>query len=143
MELSIDFGTTFSTLGRLSTEPLAPWLAFVAIQEQARVISRIRSTKQSPEGQPWSPWRPSTQRQREKKGNSSRGLLYDEGLLLANIISNANLHEVEIGVSSEVPYAPWLQNGTPHMAARPFVGWGSDSLANLEASAAAFLSRIS
>lgn len=142
MTLHINFNTTFGTLTRLSTNPLEMWLAYVAASEQEKAKARIQTAKQDPDGDKWAPWRPSTVRYRRAKGNEGRGLLYDEGNLLANIISKSDAHSAEIGVDSSIEYAPWLQSGTEDMTARQYLGWSRTGLAELEVSAANYLARL-
>lgn len=142
MSLTINMRTALGTLMRLSNRPLTPWLAIVAQSEEKKAKLRIQVTKRSPDGKPWPAWQPPTARHRRAKGTAGRGLLYDEGLLLANVIHRSNDTRAEIGVASAVEYAPYLQNGTSRMAARPYLGWDTPSLAILELDAAIYLSRI-
>jgi phage gpG-like protein len=83
---------------------------------------RISTLKQSPEGEAWSPWADSTAKARQRKGNAALGLLVDSGTLLRSITSQVigSHHTVQIGTN--VPYAGYLNDGTPKMPARPFLG---------------------
>ncbi len=142
MTASINLAGVFVRLNRLLSQPLAPWLAIVAKREHEKVAQRIRETKLTPDGQSWEPWAQATEIRRIRKGNADRGLLYNEGLLLASIIHRSSGFDAEIGVSSAVPYAGPLQDGTSRMAARPYLGWNAPSLALLELDAAIYLSKL-
>lgn len=93
--------------------------------------ARIKTTKQSPNGVPWAPWTLGTLLGRIRDGSASRGLLYNSGRLLNSITyqatpprgSNGRFQKSQVVVGSQgVPYAQFLQQGTPNMAARPFIG---------------------
>ena len=85
--------------------------------------TRIRTTKTSPDGTAWAPWAPSTAAARLKTGGT---LLYQTGALFNSI--KATTDDEFVYVSSELPYAPSLQHGTPKMPARPYLGFSeSDS----------------
>lgn len=141
MTLTVNFNTTFSTLNRLATDPLAPWLKYVAISEKKKVEERIKSTKVDPDGHAWEPWAPSTEAYRRKHGTEESGLLLDSGALLASFVAKSNTNSATIS-SEGIPYAGWLQHGTNHMPARPYLGWSTVSLATLELEAAVFLAKI-
>ena len=130
MSLTISLTGILKRLTRLSNNPLAPWLKHVAVAERKKVQARIRTLKVDPDGERWAPWEKSTESHRRAKGNTRRGLLYDEGLLLASIISSSTATSAEI--STATPYAPFLQAGTAHMTHREFMGWGDVSLAQYE-----------
>lgn len=83
---------------------------------------RITTTKTSPNGTPFAPWSIGTALARMKKGNSARGILYDTGNLLNAVKYQVIGKRVEVGVDQSAPYGSYLQNGTRHMPARPFVG---------------------
>lgn len=85
-------------------------------------VGRIVAVKEDPQGNPWAPWAPSTARARERAGTASRGLLYNTGALASSIYFTIN--DKSVSVSSSAPYAEYLQNGTPKMPARPFLGIG-------------------
>lgn len=142
MSLTMFYSAAMNSLSRLATEPLAPWLAAQALAERLEAQNRIRAIKEDPDNEPWSPWAPGTERSRARKGNASRGLLYDEGLLLASVMHRSSTTGFEVGIANSVRYAPFLQNGTPYMPARPYLGWGKESLAELELSAAAYLTKL-
>lgn len=85
-------------------------------------VGRIVAVKEDPQGNPWAPWAASTRRARERAGTASRGLLYNTGTLASSIYFAINGNSVV--VSSTAPYAQYLQDGTPKMPARPFLGIG-------------------
>lgn len=114
----------------------APFLAIVGTEQALAAKERIKDTKVDPWLGKWEPWAESTAQHREKKGNASRGLLWDEGDLLASIRFETTSHEVTIG--SDLEYAEYLQDGTPKMPARPFLGWSQDTLSGYEVMAALF-----
>jgi phage gpG-like protein len=142
MTLTINTAPALATLTKLANNPLRPWMQKVAESESERVKRRILAIKTDPDMRPWAPWAPSTAYARLRKGNSYRGLLYDEGLLLASVISRSSDTEVEVGIDSAVDYAKFLQEGTDRMPARPYLGWSGPSLALLEVEAAIFLAQI-
>ena len=90
------------------------------IAEDIKNMISVRKT--SPTDQPWAPWADSTAKARERKGNAALGLLVDSGTLLRSITSQVigSHHTVQIGTN--VHYAEYLNNGTPKMPARPFMG---------------------
>lgn len=89
-----------------------------------RIQTRLIEDKTDPDGHAWSVWRPFTREQREKKGNTGQGLLWDTGTLLHSIHARTGVNSVTI--STDVPYAHELQYGRTDMAARPFIGWGGE-----------------
>jgi phage virion morphogenesis protein len=82
--------------------------------------ARIRTTKTSPDGTPWEPWAQSTREARTKAGTAGSGLLYETGTLFRSI--QATITRNRASVETSVPYAIYLQQGTPNMPARPFLG---------------------
>ena len=82
---------------------------------------RITQTKTGPDGQPWAAWSMATQKERRRQGNASRGLLWRTGALLQSI--QFTIENNVLRVFSDVPYAHFLQFGTPKMPARPFLGF--------------------
>ena len=142
MTLTANFAPSLATLARLSNDPLQPWFEKTAERIGKQVEGRIRATKLDPDFKAWAPWAPSTEYSRLRKGNAMRGLLYDEGTLLAGITHRATLTGVEVGVEDSVDYAGFLQYGTRNMPARPFLGWRAPMLAWLELDAAIYLSLI-
>lgn len=91
---------------------------------------RITSTKRAPDGAPWAPWAPGTEAARNKKGNASRGLLYDSGELLRSITARVENGQAIVGTG--VSYAPFLQQGTNKMPARPFVGVSAEDQRDIQ-----------
>lgn len=92
-------------------------------EEVAITQERIRSSKTGPDGKSWAPWSMATLRQRTRQGSAGRGLLYRTGALLTSIA-----YKIEKGaliVYTNIPYAKYLQFGTPKMPSRPFIGWGN------------------
>lgn len=89
---------------------------------EASTKQRIQTTKTSPDGKLFAPWRPGTLKARIKKGTASRGLLFDSGNLYNSITHQLRQNSVEVGVTDKAPYAILLQQGTSKMVARPFVG---------------------
>lgn len=138
--MTIDLSVALAGLNRLASANMSPWLVSVGKREQAAIQARIKAGKKAPDDEPWSPWKPSTEHHRNHKGNAERGLLYDEGTLLASILYAAGPDEVVIG--TPVAYAGYLQDGTPRMDARPFAGWSDADLVALEVDAVAFLEAL-
>lgn len=115
-----------------------------ALEEIGRVVTgttqnRIRTEKTDPAGTPWQPWATSTTIARIKKGTASRGLLYDSGNLLNSITYQVSGKQVSVG-SSGVPYAIYLQQGTPNMPARPFIGYSNKDMQYINAILTRFVS---
>ncbi len=93
------------------------------------VKHRIVELKRDPKETPWAPWAPGTARARQRKGNAALGLLFDTGRLLYSIKSQVKNHGRKggwsVNVGTNVPYAKFLQEGTPKMPPRPFLGVSS------------------
>ena len=140
MTISISVDSALATLNRLADHPLSNWLASVAVTEKSKAVARIQDTKKDPEGNAWAPWRPSTEYYRFRKGNTGRGLLWDEGTLLASFVSGSTNSTAFVG--TPVEYAEYLQDGTFKMVSREFLGWNKDTLALMELDAAIALARI-
>lgn len=100
-----------------------PALDEIGKNQQANVAARIMFTKMSPEGKAWEPWAASTAKARGKRGTAGNGLLYESGGLAESIKYMVSGEQVII--SANAPYAGYLQNGTQHMPARPFIGWSA------------------
>ncbi len=94
---------------------------------------RLKETKESPNGVPFAPWTLGTLLGRIKKGTANRGILFDSGNLYNSIMyqaqgpraANGRFQSsfVTVGVNqAQAPYGIFLQNGTPNMVARPFIG---------------------
>lgn len=89
-------------------------------------VGRIMGLKEDPDGNAWAPWAASTLLARERKGNVGQGLLYDGGTLVNSIYYT--IQGTSVVVSARAPYAGFIQNGTPKMPARPFLGIGDGEL---------------
>lgn len=126
--LEANFADVLNEIGLMlarSRNPL-PILSRIGASEVENVRERIRSEKDSPFGEPWAPWAPSTAKARERKGNAARGLLFDDGDLLRSIHAEANVYGPGHGtldIGSDLDYAIFLQDGTEFMPARPYLGW--------------------
>lgn len=119
----------FATVQKLidSLQNPRPLLEIVGQILKQRTKQRITTTKIDPTGRQWKPWSYSTFIARARKGNVSRGVLYDSGNLLNSITYQVSGKQVVVGVNSGMaPYAVFLQNGTPNMPARPFIGISKD-----------------
>jgi phage gpG-like protein len=140
MTMTIDLAQALAGLNRLAMLNMSPWMASVGKTAQQSVKQRIQQSKQDPDNAPWSPWMPRTEKYRTHKGNAGQGLLWDEGTLLNSI----KFHSASDGVSvsTEVPYASYLQDGTERMAARPFMGWSDGDIAGMEFSAVQFIEAL-
>lgn len=114
-----------------------PLLHAIGTDQKSKVEARIRDSKVSPMGAAWSPWRPHTAASRARKGNVSQGLLWDSGQLLGSIAVAVDSSSVVIGSTER--YAEYLQDGTPNMAAREFIGWSEEDFPIIAARAALYL----
>ena len=121
--ITIDATEAIVVLNGMAARIANPQPALAQIGEfmASKVMLGIMSEKDDSEGHKWAAWMPSTREQREKKGNVGLGLLWDDGELLGSIRVQTSRNEVVIGTA--VPFAPFLQEGTPKMQARPFLGW--------------------
>lgn len=119
---------------------MQPVMSEIGEHQASRIIQRILQAKEDPEAHAWAAWMPSTLDDRAKKGNVGQGLLWDEGGLLHSIAVQAKAHEVTIGSTS--PHAGFLQDGTPRMVARPFMGWVGEDTALAEAQIVKYLEGI-
>ncbi len=126
--IELDAEQVFAQLGAMLARAAnpAPFLTWVGETETEKARQRIDDTKTSPQGVPWDPWEPSTEKQRVRKGNAQLGLLYDEGDLFDSIHFVVDGGTVAIG--SDLDYALYLQDGTEKMDARPFLGWSDDAM---------------
>jgi phage gpG-like protein len=140
MTMTIDLSQALAGLNRLAMLNMSPWMQSVGQNAQQEIQARIQQSKQDPEHQAWSPWMPSTEKHRTKKGNAGQGLLWDAGLLLHSVKFSADRDGVAVG--ADVPYAGYLNDGTEHMAARPFVGWSDADVTANEFSAVAFIEAL-
>ena len=114
-----------------------PALDAIGAAEAENIRVRIQEGKRSPDGVPWAEWTPFTRAEREAKGNTERGLLWDSGTLLDSIRHQSGAADVVIG--TDVDYADELQDGRVGMRARPFVGWDADGIRHAEMTMMHFL----
>jgi phage virion morphogenesis protein len=112
-------GTQITKLLR-NLQDTTPLLQNIGDHLVASSRARIRTTKADPDGNAWEPWAPATRAARIKAGTAGSGLLYDTGTLFNSI--TASISRNRAVVSTTVPYATYLQNGTINMPARPFLG---------------------
>lgn len=85
------------------------------------IKQRITTTKKDPNEVAWAPWAPSTAKARQRKGNAALGLLNDSGALLQSITHKLTSNN-KLQVGTALHYAAYLNDGTPKMPARPFIG---------------------
>ena len=128
----------------------------IGLREAEKARQRILDTKTSPDGDRWVPWRPATARARLRKGNSGRGILWDEGDLLASIyavwhadgLSTDEMSVSEVAIGTDDIIGAYQQEGTYgrgvgpsgyHVPPREFLGWEPDALGVYEAMAARWL----
>ncbi len=114
-----------------------PVLERVAEHQASKVLGSIMSEKDDPDSHPWAEWMPSTRAQREKKGNVGLGLLWDRGDLLQSIKVDVGRGGFQIGTNNA--HAGYLQEGTPKMAARPFLGWSARDIEIAERSVMSYI----
>jgi hypothetical protein len=103
-----------------------PAITRIGASEAENVKARIKSSKRTPWGNNWAPWAPSTAKERQRKGNTDLGLLFDEGDLYNSIRAVANVYgpgHATLDIGSDLSYAGFLQDGTEKMAARQYLGW--------------------
>ena len=124
LEFRVDFREVQQAIGDLrrkleNPRPLMQEIGDIITEDIRNMIS---TRKVGPDDRPWAPWAPSTAKARERKGNAALGLLVDSGTLLRSITSQVigSHHTVQIGTN--VSYAQYLNQGTPKMPARPFLG---------------------
>ena len=98
---------------------------------QANTLARILFTKKGPDNKAWPAWAPSTAAARAKKGTAGHGLLYDSGNLANSIKFQVQGKQVIVGSDGSAPYGVFLQEGTPKMPARPFIGVSKEDQAEI------------
>lgn len=123
LDIKIDKGDIKDALGKYAkkisdSRDLMEELGEI-IEEDIR--HRIVKLKKDPDDKPWKPWRKSTRKARQKKGNAALGLLFDSGELAASITHKVTAKN-KLQVGTDNPYAGYLNDGTNNMAARPFIG---------------------
>lgn len=98
-------------------------------------------SKTDPEGKTWANWAASTKRQKKyQKRQESERLLRDTSLLLRSLTKKATSKQVIVG--SRMKYAPFLQQGTKHMPARPFFGISTSDKEDIRDQLQLWLKRI-
>ena len=97
----------------------------VGEEEIKAAQQRLKVSKMTPDGTPWTPWAESTRKARERDGSSGLGLLYKSGRLANSFQLEINTNQVI--VKNIAPYAAYLQDGTNTIPARPYFGWSKDS----------------
>lgn len=115
---------------RKSVKDMRPAFNQVADQEIKNAQYRIRTSKMTPDGKQWQPWAYSTMKQRVREGNVSKGLLFKTGMLLNKFFKKVT--SARLTISNKAPYARYLQEGTSRMPARPFLGWGKETVKQSE-----------
>lgn len=123
MRITVDassLGATALRLNRLAArlDDLREPLDAIGGILESSAIRRIAEKKTAPDGSPWQALKPETVRQKR-----SARILVRYGNLLATITRQTTGNSVTVG--SPMLYAPFLQQGTRHMAARPFLGISS------------------
>jgi len=107
------------------------------IEEQVK--ERVDITKKDPDGRKWDPWKASTEKfMREYFPAAS--LLLREGHLLGSIEHQMKGSD-SILIGSTMEYSIFLQEGTKNMAARRFLGFGIDDIAELQDAVDEFMAR--
>ena len=123
--------------GRLDALGTGEWkaglLAIVGGLVQRQTVTRIRSEKTAPSGAAWAAWAASTAK-RKRKGD---GLLVASGRLLGSISASVAGDTAIIGTN--VFYGAYLQEGTPKMVAREFLGLSKANESELMAAVQAFV----
>jgi phage gpG-like protein len=92
----------------------------VAALVQQQTVRRIRSEKSDPDGRAWRPWSPSYAATR----GPGHSLLIDTQLLVSTFAREVRADGAS--VYTTVPYA------APNQTARPFLGFGSASISEVE-----------
>lgn len=100
-----------------------PYLEMVGEAFLARARQRIHTLKADPQGQRWAPWAASTRAARAAQGTTILGLLFQTGSLYHGLDYQV-IAKQKVAIQDRSPYGRFLQNGTPNMPARPFLGTG-------------------
>nr|DAY03086.1 MAG TPA: virion morphogenesis protein [Caudoviricetes sp.] len=114
-----DLSRLSARLGRLAgtlSDGLAEPLRAIGGIVESSARHRIAEEKAAPDGVKWA----DVSAQTKQRKNGRGGILVDHGHLLASITHEASADSVIIG--SVMNYAAYLQEGTEHMPARPFLG---------------------
>lgn len=148
--MSIALTTDFSgierlqrRIDRLANPDLQGLGEVLGAMSESQARKRLSEDKAAPDGTPWAPW--SKEYAGRQKGGKS--YLEGEGNLIDSITFDVQGGRVLIG--SDLEYAAIHQyGGTPDMKpgpagipARPYLGWGDDDLAAIQAEADAWLDR--
>ena len=112
----------------------------VGEEEIREAQKRIKTSKMTPDGTPWTPWAQSTREARIKDGDAGLGLLYRSGNLHNSFQLEINTKQVI--VKNVAPYAAYLQEGTANMPARPYFGWSDKSKQNIQTIFGDFLNKV-
>lgn len=97
-------------------------LMLIGNQVRDQTVTRIAATGLDPSGRPWAPLAPSTI---ASKRPGSR-IMVDSGRLLSSVTMDVVGDESRL--STNVPYAVYLHEGTGRMPARPIFGLEGDQL---------------
>lgn len=75
--------------------------------------------------QKWHQLSETTLQSRRRRGNTRRKILHDTGRLRRSYVNNPviSIHNNEMKIGSNVPYARFHETGTRYMPARPVVGF--------------------
>ena len=94
-------------------------------REVKRAKQRFKS-KTDPDGKRWRSWDRDTQEERIREGSASSGLLVESGALMNSIDFDVVHNSLFVGTN--VDYGQYIQQGTPDMPARPFLGFNQQTL---------------
>ncbi len=134
--ITIDLAQVMAEMDLLISRTSRPFALLTRIggEEAVKAKKRIEDTKTDPMGDGWLPWRPGTERIREKKGNADLGQLWDSGELKNSIYFDVAADGVAIGTDNIIGL--YQQDGTYgvgvgpygfHVNPRPFLGWEPDA----------------
>lgn len=137
MQVTVRVVDIADEISRLDAFATGAWkqglLALVGGIVQRQTVTRIRSEKTAPSGDPWAGYAASTLA-RKKKGD---GLLVVSGRLMGSISASVAGDTAVIGTN--VFYGAFHQEGTPKMPARPFLGLSSANEAEMMSAVQTFL----
>jgi phage gpG-like protein len=122
MELQVDINLISIEAFKKKLQNSQEFMQLIANEMKVLAQARIKTTKTDPDGRPWAPWAESTAYARRRAGSAGFGLLFDSGALYESFVTTFSKNTATIESTS--PYAGFLQEGTPEMPARPFLGWG-------------------
>ncbi|MGL4987393.1 MAG: phage virion morphogenesis protein [Treponemataceae bacterium] len=104
---------------RLSDRDSQRLMGDIGVELESSMSERIAREKTSPDGKAWAKIKDST-RALYKKNGTTGSLLFRKGFLSNTLESQATSTSVLVGAT--MAYAPFLQDGTSKMVARPFIG---------------------